>query len=73
MTGLLSLLVLALVLLSSMGPLKTMGPANGLKLTGMTKKPPQTSLRHLHMKSNTATAAATDTLAVNLVSKGKYV
>tara|TARA_A100001015_G_C15043296_1_gene741440 strand:- start:4934 stop:5086 length:153 start_codon:yes stop_codon:yes gene_type:complete len=50
-----------------------MGPANGLKLTGMTKKPPQTSLRHLHMKSNTATAAATDTLAVNLVSKGKYV
>lgn len=67
MTGLLSLLVLALVLLSSMGP------ANGLKLTGMTKKPPQTSLRHLHMKSNTATAAATDTLAVNLVSKGKYV
>ena len=66
MASSLSLFVVALVLLLSI-----VDSADGLKLM-TTKRSPQTSPRHLNMKSTTATAS-TETLVVDLVAKGRYM
>ena len=69
MVSFLSLFVIALVLVLSI-----VDSADGLKLM-TTKRSPQSSPRHLNMKSTTATAAsaATETLAVDLVAKGRHI